>query len=655
MLKISRIGFGVLFAAVVCGLLVPHARTWGFHFLAYYSVAARIVLLILALAIIAVGTARPRNSRPNPLQSLENFFGPLATDFLLAFACGIVFVLCSAATPLMGDGQLWLNEVMSNASDYARNRAPLTLLSVHGLYGILSPLGFAAQRVFGLTSALAGVASVLAWLRLRRHLGTDLLSCLLLGFSWSGVAFFCGYIETYVLAAALLTWTFVLVIISLDRGRPSWIPVLLGLIAPAFSFAFIVFVPALAVYVWWTIKRKSLSPRTVLFSSFCLLVVAATVYFSLGWYHGNDLFLALRQVATRAHGLDFINSIFFVAGPFLVLVAAWLIAVRFRILWSVKQLVLFLAILFPLIALIMHNPQLGMARDWDIAALLLLAAPVISMLIWSRVTLDVSAVRQVKSFLAAWILLIIVPWIGVQASSERTIHRFTDLLALDPASAATGWDYLGSYDLHRGDVDGWSRCNLEALRYSPNPRYHVNLAFYFALKRDWKPAFAHADAAHAAILADSSVTERESEVVDSRQIVALGKSYLDRAYLSDARLAFELAAHLEPHALTPRLATVDMLLRLNKYREAADAMDSLVFAAPMQLDSARAFFQSFLTSRISYSLMEGYLGLGMLAASTADTEAARSNFNLALLESGRDSALAKLLSDPRFRMISHAP
>ena len=173
-----RACFAVLAAIVTFGVLFPHARTWGFHFLAYYSFESRL-LLAGAAALLALLSLWPSWIAAAVARIRQVQLHPLLFDAILALLCGVAFYVFASAVPLLGDGQLWIDELSSPDADIWGRRGPLTMLALDQLHYALRPLiGMDVPGVFRLTSALSGVVAVLAWLCFAREAGTGpLLVC----------------------------------------------------------------------------------------------------------------------------------------------------------------------------------------------------------------------------------------------------------------------------------------------------------------------------------------------------------------------------------------------------------------------------------------------------------------------------------------------
>ena len=647
-----RACFAVLAAIVTFGVLFPHARTWGFHFLAYYSFESRL-LLAGAAALLALLSLWPSWIAAAVARIRQVQLHPLLFDAILALLCGVAFYVFASAVPLLGDGQLWIDELSSPDADIWGRRGPLTMLALDQLHYALRPLiGMDVPGVFRLTSALSGVVAVLAWLRFARAAGVRPLTALLWGLAWGGTALFFGYVELYVIMAGVLSVMLALMLSSLRRGRFSfWVP-LLSLLAAAFNYAALTFWPAVAAYVAWGITKRPLKPKAVFFTSCMFMAAAVVTYFVIGWHRGTSILLPLWPGGASASGyvfqprhlVDLANGLVLACGSFLALLCGQLAARRGRWEWSGERLLLALALVFPLVAYIMHNSHLGMARDWDIGCALLLAVPFASLSLWSEWRPSPRERAAALPLVAAWLMLVTIPWIGVQACEACALTRFTNLLRLDAERSASGWDYLGAFYRLRNEPDQWARCYQEALKHSDNPRYHYNLAIYHIFRREWEQAREQINTVRDAVYADSVVTGWETRQIDTRQLLEMGRTYENLSGTADASMVYRLASQLDPNSPLPPMAMAEMVVRTRDLTR-AEEMFRMIFARDAAQESeAKRYYVSLVQEPSVARRIEGYCGLAAVARIEGDAAGAHESLSHALSLSHDDSLIAAYLA-----------
>jgi tetratricopeptide (TPR) repeat protein len=636
--KPFRIGFLLLALVVAAGVLFPQARTWGVHFLAYYPTGIRI-LIAVAAAVLAILSLFPSAAAKFAEKFRATHTRPLLTDVIAALLCGAGFYMFASAVPLLGDGQLWINELANPERVAWVRRGPLTVIALGGVNQFFHGLfGTGEAETFRLTSSLAGVIAVFAWLHYARGIGFGLATALLWGFAWGGVVLFFGYVELYIIMAGMLCLTLAFMLNSVRQNRFSlWVPVM-AIIATGFNFIAWTFWPAVGAYIWWGITRKPLKPKTVFLAIAALFFVAGIVYFILGWQHGTEILLPLWPSATSAggyafaprHFVDLANGLLLSAGPLLVLLAAFLWTRHAQPFWNTERLLLALALIVPFAAYFMHNSGLGMARDWDIGATLLLAVPFAALSLWKDGFSEIKERASGSLLVAAWIIAVIVPWIGVQASETRAMTRYADLLRLDPERSANGWDYLGAFYALRNQTEEWARCYEEALKHSDNPRYHYNLALYNISQRQWDQALMHVNAARNAVYADSAITGWEVRVMDPQSMLNVGLKYEKVSRFDDARQVYWLASQLDPNSPLPPTAMAEMIVRLHDLARAEGMFHLLFSTFPQQASEVKRYYVTLTQERTADKQIEGLAGLAVLARIEGDFFGARDNLKRAL-------------------------
>jgi tetratricopeptide (TPR) repeat protein len=176
----------------------------------------------------------------------------------------------------------------------------------------------------------------------------------------------------------------------------------------------------------------------------------------------------------------------------------------------VKFLVLMMLGSFAFALLI--DPKLGYARDWDLFAFVGLGVtflgsyllvgllrtlhqktpmPAHDKLLQERKKKNGEAdhephgvwLSQVTLILLVTSLISTLPYILVNASQERAIARFEDLLKTDEKGAALGYEILACFFRDKGEYERTIRLWKNAIRIDPNPRYFASLGnAYIRLK-----------------------------------------------------------------------------------------------------------------------------------------------------------------------------
>jgi len=188
-----------------------------------------------------------------------------------------------------------------------------------------------------------------------------------------------------------------------------------------------------------------------------------------------------------AHFLDFLNHQLLISPVILVL---WLVPVGFfRKVSNFKENVvkfLLLTVIGSFAFALFVDPKLGYARDWDLFAFAGLGVTLLGVYLMTNIftkekTWEWSGVTLILCFTS---LMFTLPWIWINASEEKSVARFEDLLRIDKKRAASGYETLACYfrdkDEHEKTVELWKN----AIAINPLPRYFVLLGnAYLRLKR----------------------------------------------------------------------------------------------------------------------------------------------------------------------------
>jgi hypothetical protein len=118
-------------------------------------------------------------------------------------------------------------------------------------------------------------------------------------------------------------------------------------------------------------------------------------------------------------------------------------------------------------------PELGMARDWDLFILptLGMAAPLIML---ARRSLDTARLRRFFVPASATALVIVIPWIGINASETKSVERYERILSAGSPDAGYGFEILAMHHEDRGDFAGKAAAYDKAYAVSGNPRHLVS-------------------------------------------------------------------------------------------------------------------------------------------------------------------------------------
>ncbi len=588
---LSIVGF-VLLGAVGLSYLQPTARLWGLHHLAFLSFS-----LALAFVVIAALLWTPLGAAL--VKRLIARTKLLANRPALLWVLPVMLIcwLLSVSAPLLGDGQLWITELSwvgkfeTRGEDAPPDRwrvrkEPLEILLHEAALRAILPfrpaepipaspaeksaivsrrsqwLFDASEQIYRWLSIAAGALTLYVALRFARRRLPPLSRApfLLTLFSGGGILLFFGYIEHY-------SWISFAVILFLLAGlddlftarRFPWRTLLAFVFALSCHLAAVFLLPALCflILVWKQASAKpdSAAPPSryawMVIASFAVLGVAGYVWVKgwKGWLSVIPLLPSWSRdgyaLFTARHALDLLNLLLLAAAPAIVLLMASPRITSGHLSDRIQKYFLLLASVCGVAFALTFDPNLGMARDWDLLALALW--PLCLWAAWTVARADWGAARpRLLAAIAGFVVLITLPYVLVQADQRASIRRFETLLNLDLSRSAYGWENLASYCRTNGDIEGRIRALRMACSVDRNPRYRINLAA--ALRMTGRLA-------EAETLCVAAVREKPEF---ANQLVYLAVAYGQSGQETKAHELLQLAKELNPGDSTASLVLRDL-------------------------------------------------------------------------------------------------
>ncbi|MFH1335677.1 MAG: tetratricopeptide repeat protein, partial [Candidatus Zixiibacteriota bacterium] len=288
------------------------------------------------------------------------------------------------------------------------------------------------------------------------------------------------------------------------------------------------------------------------------------------------------------------------------------------------------------------NPGLGAPRDWDLFASVGLGYTVLALFLFTRISPD-SRLSHLKLNLVIVAFLFILPWILINASPDKSIARFRNILDLDPKKSRNGHFILGRYFaaigdtvemdkedrstkekfpeiglylqgkelLSKGDLTPAFQKFTQSLQISPDcAEAHAGLGWYYSLSGDFqqseteyrqalelKPDFltAYSDLGDIYMKQqDFKKAEKmysralERGMKDPRLYSNLGILYVQLNDLDKAASFYQRAIELQKNSPEPRLGLAYVYSQLGKFNEALAELKALLQMNP---DFAMAYYQ----------------------------------------------------------------
>ncbi|MCH7548158.1 MAG: tetratricopeptide repeat protein [Candidatus Krumholzibacteriota bacterium] len=510
---------------VAVASFLPGVRLWGINHLAFYPVVVRVTALVLVGLCFVPWCARSIHTALRALVallervSISNF---RTIAIATAVVCASLFFFFRSSTNLLGDGQLIARSfeaaAMGNTDVIMRSAgaivseehiAPgvslLYYVSAKWATGVFGSSAVNGIRVFN--CLLGGLFVFLLLLLVRRARISHDQKLWLLGIGLFGAAtqLYFGYVENYTPLVFTLFLYVVSCLLLLHRRIGIFWPIFLFVVSGYLHVQAWVFAPSLFFLVVWRVTkgRHRLVLRIVPPVLILLTIAGVAAGYSVGAKH---YLLPIYQadkadsysILSLAHIVDVANQLLLLM-PILPLVLA--LAWAGRRLWrrvpdAEKKLgkdewlaqpeewhLITLMLVPNLLYLTVFDPEIGMARDWDLFGMFsVVLVPYVLLVVGRHMRASRMAPEQIARFSTPALALIIVlgiSWFGINASKWRTAERFERILQYDRAHGSYAWENLAIFYYDNGRVERATGIMEHTYGAWRNPRHAVRLAMYY--------------------------------------------------------------------------------------------------------------------------------------------------------------------------------
>jgi tetratricopeptide (TPR) repeat protein len=448
---------------------------WGLSFVQYllpgwdalFVLALPLLLLLPAVLGKAAGLFGPR-----PMQQESSSRYWLTAAFITAVLVTVSTQL-HVLFPLLGDGSSYAAEIIRIRADAAYNT--FLIKPTSWLTGVL--IEYIARHSatvdttwpFALTGTIAlGILAAGFFAFTRRDTTTRRVLAGSMVFFTSASLFFLGYVELYAMQFAFTALFFLSMLYGDKNGAPRFMPALLLLAAVLSGGSSIVFLPALCIYVFENASfMKRLKTRTVVIGTAMIQLCAIAAVYGLAGLTGDHQYLLsispnavdingklLNEVTytvfSGRHLADVTGAYLLNCGPALFILAA-LSAKRksFRLSDDRRMAVLLTALLSGFFVLIFGNTMFGLARDWDMASIATLPVNFMALeALFGAMDRKLLHPGRTAVIVACTMLAAVYGWVRVN-TSEASVRRFDDLLAMSEESISVRWTCNGLENLRK--------------------------------------------------------------------------------------------------------------------------------------------------------------------------------------------------------------
>jgi tetratricopeptide (TPR) repeat protein len=448
---------------------VPLNSMWGINHLAFLPGAWWWVFAVVMSAMVVLTLLREPTLQLDRLiewTSDHLFERGVWPKVGVATACMILFWVCRTPTHFLGDGYT----IRSNRSNYGiggpfvgSSTAPLVTIAAQSLQSVLGVYDRASvQASFQILSVVSGVICIFNFIHITGYLSGGpsrrLISLFSLCVSGSLLLFF-GYIEYYPLLWAGATSCLLLSIRYLRTARGFWLALLFYPIVAAIHIEGLILAPGILVLLAQRFPSisKRLSAKVMMTWAVALIALGvatltiarsrnlAIARLTLPWFieEGKD-----GTVFSYEHFRDILNLILtIIPGAFVLM--AWIL--RDRNLPTPDSVLRYVGLLslscgaFILIA----NPDLGMARDWDLMSIALLP-PLLLLILIVVSSSSLIPWRELVGYVSVTCMLVL-SFLAASLSQTPSEDRFASLLRVYGDRNRGGWIILERYFENKGD------------------------------------------------------------------------------------------------------------------------------------------------------------------------------------------------------------
>lgn len=395
---------------------------------------------------------------------------------LLTLGTGVIAGVVQVAYAFLGDGTWYAAELYRSMGDpgYANSMikpsAWLTGIVLDGYARAMQPEDIRVPFQYAGIAGMILSAGAIFWLTRRETLLKVVVAVTVI-MAAAGTLVFFGYIELYAFVYAFSIAYFVAAWQCLRGNASVWLTGVFLLLAVLFGASAVIWLPSYLLLLHWKFRGEEgnfpLRRAAALLATLPICAIAAA--YILGLAEGDSAyFVALAPFDRVMDGLstgwqrytlfagerwvDILNALFLTLGGGLLLLPALLwIAKREGRLRSPIVLFGITSGVGGFLLLLFGNTFLGLARDWDVAALAGLGMLALALFLLLEVTNERPGVlRAILPLLFAVCFSQVALWTAVNTDEEASARRFATLVGMDaglvlPMNTFTGYENLRKF------------------------------------------------------------------------------------------------------------------------------------------------------------------------------------------------------------------
>lgn len=433
--------------------LWPVGRSWGLNYGAFAGGSLYVYIALLSASILLFffkDKIELHFQHVDEESAIFKYIPLLLAPIILA--CYYIF---SVKTHFLGDGYLQLANLPNfnipgksvEAGEVAIHRMLLRIIGCHSEDCV--------RLTYQILSIFSGAVFLVSLLFISRKLKLThfdrflfMLFSLLAGFT----LLFYGYVEHYSLTASMLFLFILSAASGLINKRKSILPLLAFGVACYLHRISLIYLPAAVIYVvlilpglqpgkFWRKYRTYIYALTILLFIVLYVLIRRSSILSLQlialpinkWRFTIDNY----TLFSASHLIDYANLLIFLVPNFVFLLAIILARSDKSKINSQLSVFLFTASAAGLLVAFIFNPVLGMARDWDLMAVMLIGAAIASIYLLV-VNLEKAKYKSILlSMIFIYNLATFVPWLALHNSIGGMLDYAEYIAKLDPQHGRT--------------------------------------------------------------------------------------------------------------------------------------------------------------------------------------------------------------------------
>ncbi|MEE9442298.1 MAG: hypothetical protein V3V99_06480 [candidate division Zixibacteria bacterium] len=616
----------------------PYSRTWGFNHIRFLPDYWNYIYLALGLCVIAVAFISYRGIGVRFFDLLLNSISKryYLTWLLLSLSTGLVFWLLRMPTNLLGDGYSVINNIGGDLPVVFKWSESGVVRIVYWVSLLLPYDGLTrGEYAFAIVSVISGAVFVYFVSLIAYEVAEDIKGRLLITgtaiFSGSILLFF-GYAENYPILWPLSA-AYILTSIRYIKGKCGiFIPAILILLGIYLHLQMVFFALSFPVLIfsresgqiYYRKNKKTIWAVSIFLSGIFIYLFIHQYYSSIAFrshilplWHGKPITSDYAIISIK-HFVDILNL-------FLLTVPLWPVLIIFA--WKSRRLLLNDAInrfflLFSaggMIFVLLIDPRLGMARDWDLFALAALGPT----LLLTRIYIQSGGLKYLYPVFIVASFVVTLPYLATNLKKEPSLAYMQSLLELDQSKSWSGRVMLRDYLSNNGYKYQADKINEETARLFPQTNW-ANIARGWLNAGQITKASAYAD----------SIYNRDPYSADGYNIHS--QIYIKLGKYDSALAMIKIAAELSPYESRAYTSMATIYRRMNNDSEMWEGFRRAQKLNPHEYSNLMLMSQSFANERAFDSAIayidtlksnypdssENYLAAGVIYRAKGDYDSA---------------------------------